>query len=88
MVNKPNTTGQPDMTIKEIEKEFLNLSEAEKREVIRLLIAGLDIAADENVERAWLEEAQRRYKELKNGLVRSVPASEAITKARVRLNNV
>ena len=75
------------MTIKEIEKEFLSLSEAEKREVLRLLIADLDEAVDENVECAWLEEAQRRYKELKNGLVRSVLASEAITKARERLRN-
>jgi predicted Fe-S protein YdhL (DUF1289 family) len=40
------------MTIKEIEKEFLNLSEAEKREVLRLLIADLEMETDENVERA------------------------------------
>ncbi len=76
------------MTIKEIEKEFLDLSEAEKREVLRLLIADLEMGADENVERAWLEEAQRRYKELKDGLIEPVPASEAITKARDRLRNV
>jgi hypothetical protein len=76
------------MTIKEIEKEFLDLSEAEKREVLRLLIADLEMGADENVERAWLEEAQRRYKELKDGLIEAVPASEAITKARDRLRNV
>jgi hypothetical protein len=75
------------MNIKEIEKEFLNLSEAEKREVLRLLIADLDVATDEDVERAWLEEAQRRYRELKNGLVETVPASEVITKAKERLRN-
>jgi len=75
------------MTIKEIEKEFLNLSEAEKREVLRLLIADLEMETDENVERAWLEEAQRRYKELKDGLVETIPASEAIAKARERLRN-
>ncbi len=76
------------MTIKEIEKEFLDLSEAEKREVLRLLIADLEMGADENAERAWLEEAQRRYKELKDGLIEAVPANEAITKARDRLRNV
>lgn len=75
------------MTIKEIEKEFLNLSEAEKREVLRLLIADLDMATDEDVERVWLEEAQRRYKELKSGLVKTVPANEVIAKARERLEN-
>lgn len=70
------------MTIKEIEKEFLKLSKPEKREVLRRLVADLDEARDENVECAWLVEAQRRYKELKNGLVEAVPAGEAIAKAR------
>ena len=76
------------MTIKDIEKEFLDLSEAEKREVLRLLIADLEMGTDENVERAWLEEAQRRYIELKDGLIEAVPANESITKARDRLRNV
>ncbi|OGT72178.1 MAG: hypothetical protein A2W76_04985 [Gammaproteobacteria bacterium RIFCSPLOWO2_12_47_11] len=76
------------MTIKEIEKEFLNLSDAEKREVLRLLIADLEMETDENVERAWLEEAQRRYKELKDGLVEAVPANESIAKAKERLRDV
>ena len=76
------------MTIKEIEKKFLNLSESEKREVLRLLIADHEMGTDENVERAWLEEAQRRYKELKDGLVETIPASEAIAKARERLRDV
>ena len=76
------------MTIKEIAEEFLKLSGPEKREVLRRLIAGLDESRDENVERTWLEEAQRRYKDLKDGLVKAVPATKAISRAKERLRNV
>jgi len=43
---------------------------------------------ERSAEHVWLEEAQRRYKELKSGLVTTVPASEVIAKAKVRLNNI
>lgn len=76
------------MTIEELEEELVNLGESEKKQLLRRLIADLDECRDDDVERAWLEEAQRRYQELKDGVVKGVPAEESIARARERLGNV
>lgn len=76
------------MTIEELEEELLKLSDPEKKQLLRRLIADLDEGRDEDVERAWLQEAQRRYKELKDGALKAIPAGEAIARARERLGNV
>ena len=76
------------MILAELEKELLKLSDPEKKQLLRRLIADLDEGRDESAERVWLEEAQRRYQELKDGEVQAVPAKEAIARARERLGNV
>jgi hypothetical protein len=76
------------MTIEELELELDKLSGSEKKQLLRRLIAALDEEQDEDAERLWLEEAQRRYKELKDGVVAAIPAEESIAKARDRLRNV
>ena len=48
------------MTIEELEVELLKLSDFEKKKLLRRLIADLDEGRDDDVERAWLQEAQRR----------------------------
>ena len=48
-------------------------------------MADLDGGMDEDVEKAWLEEAERRYKELKEGEVELIPAEEVFTRARAQL---
>jgi hypothetical protein len=59
--------------VKDIEREIRGLSSEDKVELIRTLIAELDAPADANVERAWLETSQRRYRELVEGRVEGVP---------------
>lgn len=54
-------------------------------ELIRALIAELDAPADSDVERAWLEEAQRRYREVTAGKVQPVPAERVFENLRSRL---
>lgn len=51
-------------SVKDIENEIRELSREEKTDLVRSLIAELDRPADVNVKRAWLETAQRRYREL------------------------
>jgi hypothetical protein len=46
------------------------LSGEERRELLRSLITELDTPADPNVEKAWLEAAQRRYLEVVEGKVK------------------
>lgn len=71
--------------IEEIEREIQSLTKEERRTLLRDLIADLDAPMDENVERAWLETCQRRYKELAEGEVEGVPGPDVFERLRSRL---
>jgi hypothetical protein len=71
--------------VKDIEREIRELSSEDKIELLRALIAELDAPADANVERAWLETSQRRYRELVEGRVRGVPGPLVFDRLRKRL---
>jgi putative addiction module component (TIGR02574 family) len=73
-------------TIEDIENEIRSLSADDRMHLLRDLIADLDGSMDEDVEKAWLEEAERRYKEAKAGEVELIPAEEVFARARARLN--
>jgi len=73
-------------TIEDIENEIRSLSVDDRMHLLRDLIADLDGGMDKNVEKAWLEEAERRYKEVKEGNVELIPAEEVFARARARLN--
>ena len=71
--------------VEKIEEEIRSLSAAEKMELLRSLIAELDAPADADVERAWLEEAQRRHRELIEGKVKGVPGERVFENLHSRL---
>lgn len=71
--------------VKDIEREILELSSEERAELMRALIADLDAPADANVERAWLETSQRRYRELVEGSVKGVSGPLVFDRLRKRL---
>jgi len=71
--------------IERIEEEIRSLSAAEKVELLRALIAELDAPADAEVERAWLEEAQRRHREMIEGKVKGVPGERVFENLKLRL---
>lgn len=71
--------------VKEIERDIRELSLEEKAELIRTLLAEFDAPADANVERAWLETSQRRYRELVEGKVQGVPGPLVFDRLRKRL---
>lgn len=68
-----------------IQEEIRSLSAAEKIQLLRLLIAEIDAPADADVERAWIEEAQRRHRELVEGKVKGVPIERMFENLRARL---
>lgn len=72
-------------TIEDIENEIRALSADDRMHLLRDLIADLDGSMDEGVEKAWLEEAERRYNDLKAGKAELIPAEEVFAKARARL---
>jgi hypothetical protein len=71
--------------VKDIEQDIRTLSSEDKVELLRALIAELDMPADPDAERAWLETAQRRYRELVEGKVRGVPGPLVFERLRARL---
>jgi putative addiction module component (TIGR02574 family) len=71
--------------VAEIEAKIRALSAEEKAGLIRALIADLDGPADDGAERAWLEEAEKRHRELVDGKVEGVPGERVFENLRVRL---
>lgn len=71
--------------VNDIEKDIHMLSGEEKIELLRSLIAELDAPADPDVERAWLETSQRRYRELVEGTVKGIPGPLVFERLRARL---
>lgn len=70
--------------VEKIEKEIRTLSAPEKVELLRLLIAELDAPSDADVERVWLEEAQRRQLEFVEGKVKGIPGERVFENLRSR----
>lgn len=69
----------------EIEAKIRALSLEEKTDLIRSLIAELDGPADAGVEAAWLEEAQRRHREIVEGKVQPISGERVFANLRARL---
>lgn len=71
--------------VEEIEARIRSLKTEEKTELLRSLIAELDGPADSDVERAWIDAAKRRHRELIEGKVKPVPGDQVFEKVRSRL---
>jgi hypothetical protein len=71
--------------LSEIEREILELDAEQKRDLLRRLIAELDAPADPEVEKAWLRESQRRYRELVEGTVKGVSGPLVFDRLRTRI---
>lgn len=71
--------------IEDIETDIRALNAEEKRELLRALISELDTPANADAEKAWLEESQRRYRELVEGKVKGVSGQLVFERLRSRL---
>jgi putative addiction module component (TIGR02574 family) len=71
----------------EIEAKIRALSATDKADLLRALIAELDSPADADVEAAWLQEAQRRRREVVAGKVQPVPGDQVFKDLRARLKS-
>ncbi len=69
----------------DIEADIRALAPGEQERLLRALIEELDGPADPDVERAWLDEARRRSRELDEGAVTPTPADEVFARARANL---
>jgi putative addiction module component (TIGR02574 family) len=73
------------MKLKQIEDEVLHLPEEERAALAQKLLLSLDVPTEGEISEDWLVEAQRRARELDEGIVQAVPAEEVRRKARALL---
>ena len=71
--------------VAEIEAKIRSLSLEDKTDLVRALIAELDGPGEPGVERTWLEEAQKRYREVVEGKVKPVSGERVFENLRARL---
>ncbi len=70
-------------TAEQIEAAALQLPPEERARLAERLIASLD--EETEIERSWIEEAERRYERYRAGELKTVPASEVIARMRAKL---
>ena len=70
---------------RELESKALRLPRRERARLAQRLISSLDPNVDADVDKLWLQEAERRLAELKSGKVAGIPAEKVLRKARSAL---
>ena len=69
----------------DLTKRIRALPLGERAALVRVLIDDLDPRQDPEVEKLWLEEAERRYAQYLRGEVEAIPGDEVMAEARKRL---
>ena len=67
-----------------LEDQLLKLDARDRARLAELLLASLD-GSDADVEAQWADEAERRLRELRSGVVAGIPADEVFARTRARL---
>lgn len=74
------------ITMKKIESEALNLDIQARARLAGKLLMSLDEPSASEVERLWLDEAERRLEEYRAGKIQGVPANEVFQRAIIELS--
>ena len=69
------------MNLKQIEDEALHLSEEERAELAQKLLISHDAPSENEISVTWLREAQRRARELDEGIVQPISSDDVRRKA-------
>jgi putative addiction module component (TIGR02574 family) len=70
---------------RELESKALSLPRRERARLAQRLISSLDPKIDADVEKLWLQEAERRLIDLESGRTVGIPAEKVIRKVRSTL---
>lgn len=74
--------GMSTMTVEQIADEALNLPSEARALLADRLVESLDPAEDGLLRKLWAMEALKRRDEVRNGLVKTIPAEEALAQVR------
>lgn len=69
----------------QITQEALSLPSDARAVLAERLMKSLDDAELTEIDQAWIEEAEKRYQELKEGKVQGIPADEVFAQIREEL---
>jgi putative addiction module component (TIGR02574 family) len=72
------------MTVDELMREAMRLAPNERADLARELLVSLDDLPESEVERLWLEEAERRRKAVLAGESELIPADEVFARIRAK----
>ena len=73
-----------ERNLEEIASDALQLSVESRAALAKRLLDSLDELAPEEVERMWVEEAARRYQQLKAGKANSIASEEVFARLDAR----
>lgn len=73
------------MNLKTLQHDALNLPPEDRAKLAETLLESLDTLPAAEIEHSWLDEAERRAREIDDGTVSLVPGEEVSRKARVLL---
>jgi len=66
--------------LRQLFREALELTDNDRATLAGLLIESLESPPDPDVEKAWAEEAERRWREIESGEVKTIPWEEVKAK--------
>ena len=73
-------------SLPDIEKDALQLSTEDRARLAVRLLSSLEGAAESpaEIEKLWIAEAERRFQELRDGVVQGIPARDAFAELRTK----
>ncbi len=72
------------MTLEELESKALELKPTARARLAKKLLSSLEALSESEVERLWVEEAERRNERMEQGIVDARRAEDVIEDARAR----
>jgi putative addiction module component (TIGR02574 family) len=74
------------MTLIDLESEVLKLAPKDRARLAQRLLESLDTLSEQEIQSLWLDEAERRDRDLDADPSRAIPAAEVLREARSRLS--
>lgn len=69
------------MKLEQLSKEVMNLSLEERAELAQRLLVSLDDSSPFEIEKLWMQEAERRLQEYRQGKIQGIPAEDVFRRA-------
>lgn len=69
------------MQLEHLTKKVMSLNLEERAELAQRLLISLDNVPPSEIEKLWMQEAERRLKEFREGKVKSIPAKDVFRQA-------